>query len=70
LKRVISGIVCGQETAIMLKFEDISLLHRYNLRHSLAFQTASKSRLLVVRLQKDLILKPTGKLQVASLQIR
>jgi len=25
----------------MLKFEDISLLHRYNLRHSLAFQTAS-----------------------------
>jgi hypothetical protein len=28
----------------MLKFEDVSLLHRYNLRRSLTFQTASKGK--------------------------
>ena len=41
LKRVVPGIVCRQETAKTLNFEDISLRPRYNLRRSLAFQTPS-----------------------------
>ena len=36
-------MVCRQETAKTLNFEDISLIHRYNLRRSLAFQTTSKA---------------------------
>jgi hypothetical protein len=35
-------MVCHQEAAKTLNFEDISLRPRYNLRCSLAFQTTSK----------------------------
>jgi hypothetical protein len=41
LKRVVPGIVCCQEAAKTLSFEDISLRPRYNLKRSLAFQTPS-----------------------------
>ena len=41
LKRVVPGIVCRQEAAKTLSFEDISLRPRYNLIRSLAFQTPS-----------------------------
>ena len=45
LKRVVSGTVCRQEAAKILKFEDISLRPKYNLRRSLAFQTTSERRI-------------------------
>ena len=42
LKRVVPGIFRRQGTAKTLDFAIIILLHRYNLRLSLAFQTTSK----------------------------
>ncbi len=42
LKRVVPGIVCHQEAAKTLNFENISLQSRHNLRRSLAFQTPSQ----------------------------
>ena len=41
MKRVVPGLICHQETAKTLIFEDISLRSRYNLRRSLTFQTPS-----------------------------
>jgi hypothetical protein len=45
LKRAGPGIVRRQETAKILSFLAIILLHRYSLRLSLAFQTTSQEHL-------------------------
>jgi hypothetical protein len=51
LKRVVPGIVCHQEAAKTLNFEDISLQSRHNLRRSLAFQTPSnKNSILILKI--------------------
>jgi hypothetical protein len=58
LKRVVPGLICHQETAKTLIFEDISLRPRYNLRRSLTFQTPSQTPSPIYEVSDVMLLLP------------
>jgi hypothetical protein len=65
LKRVVPGIVCHQEAAKTLNFEDISLQSRHNLRRSLAFQTPSnKNSILILKISSKIFDYPDSSITV------